>query len=452
MVKLSPGFKIDPQDMDNLSLAFRNISGEYRTALPGVIAIPRSGSAGIDRAMATTLKTVNEMHSVLCEAMEEHSRKLGAAATNYLAVEGETKSAVEQVKSLVALGTPVERAESVVVAEYLGGRPGYMPQGPTQAPTIYGGEEGKTANGNPVLAKVPNPTEIAARRSWVQFQHHIIAFDYSGLWRLVDELNSFIRSADPLVIQLSRKVLNFCSPYHNYGDAVYQFNATFSEDVSLASGFHKVVSTISATIDSFANAMAEKEAWLEQFAYKCKVPESLLAYIGEGHGKEEIRRYLKENSSADTGGFSICVTACKKVLRQAESIRRKTASQLIVLAETIASGGLDYYTKKDNKQGSADPGGLFSGSGARHKQITNQLEAELADDGKRLKDSPEDLKTALSGISKVGGYGGQIGGIVGGIESVQKSKDLFETTKNVGNLAGVVGPALETLGLLVFAE
>jgi hypothetical protein len=146
------------------------------------------------------------------------------------------------------------------------------------------------------------------------------------------------------------------------------------------------------------------------------------------------------------------VNACKTVLRQAEEIRKQTANQLIMLADTITSGGLDYYTKKDTHLGSADPGGLFNDGTSPHPGITKQLEAELAGDGRRLNDSNADVKQALGNISKIGGYGGQIGGIMGGIEGVKKSEDLFQTAKNVGNLAGTVGPVIETLGLLVFAE
>lgn len=200
--------------------------------------------------------------------------------------------------------------------------------------------------------------------------------------------------------------------------------------------------------------MAEKEAWLESYAHSCGIPGTLLSQLTAGRSKEQIIQYFRDaigRTDADQR-FGLFVAACMKVLRQAEALRKQTASQLLMLAQSITSGGLDYYTKKDTHPGSADPDGLFNDGTSPHAAITRQLEKELADDGKRLKDSPADVKEALGSISKIGEYGGKIGGIMGGIEGVQKSKGLFETTKNVGNLAGAVGPVLQTLGLLVFAE
>jgi hypothetical protein len=455
MVRLSPGFKIDRHEMDRLAKFFHSVSGEYGGALTKAIPIPRGGSVGIDRAMATTLKVINEMHTVLSKAIDQHYRKLAAASTNFLSAEEQNGNAAEQVQKLLNAGETVHDGERLVVAEYLGGaRPAYLTPGPTQPTSIDGQQIGQGPDGDPALAKVPKETEIAPHRPWVPFQHQIISFDYRGLWQLTDELNAFIQKADPLVLHLAKRVAEFCSPYQNYGDTVYQFNATFSQDANLASGFHKIVSTISADIDGFAYAMAAKEAWLEEFAHRHKVPDVLLAMLTQRKSKEEIQGYLREagTHTGANGNFHLFVEAAKTVLRQADDLRKQTANQLILQAEMITSGGLDYYTKKDVHLGSADPGGLFNDGTSPDPAITKQLEAELADDGRRLKDSPADVRAALGNLSKVGGYGGQIGAVMGGLEGVKKSETLFQTTKNVGNLSGVVGPVLETIGLLVFAE
>ncbi len=73
--------------------------------------------------MVTVLKVINEMHTVLSEAIGLHGGKLNTAAINFMAIEAQTHDAVTQVGRLVKDGASVSRAESVVVAEYLGGRP-----------------------------------------------------------------------------------------------------------------------------------------------------------------------------------------------------------------------------------------------------------------------------------------------------------------------------------------
>lgn len=444
----SSGFRIDTHEMESLKDSFKAASTKYASTLPDGMTVPRGGGVGIDRAMATALKVINEMHTILYEAMDRHSTKLAVAVRNYRLAESTSGTAVERVNKLVAMHEPRTGSEAALLAEYLSGRPAYSAQGPDRTPTIYGAAKSHSPDGRPQLAEVPDVTVVPAPRPWVQFQHQIISFDYSGLWRLIDELLTFVQNADAVVIQLATQVRGFCSPYKNYGDTVLQFNATFSQDAGLASGFHKVVTLIRGAIDYFAYWMATKEAWLEEFAHECGVPDELLAHLGSYAKKEQLRDYLRTNAATGGANFSLFLRTCTKVLRQAEDLRKTTATQILVLAQTIKSGGIDYYLKNDTHPGSADPGGLFNDGISPHAGFAKDLQAELAADGERLKNASADVKTALDRIGEMGTYGGQVSGVIGGVQELRKAEDLLGKVKETGSLADKLLPLLMHLGKL----
>jgi hypothetical protein len=101
---MSDGFEVFYQAMVNTAKEFDQGSSAYKKLMPDTGPPAASGGNGaIDKTIVTTLNALGEMHNVLGQAMDSHSRKLEWAHDRY---EG-TETRIQQVlQNLITSSVP----------------------------------------------------------------------------------------------------------------------------------------------------------------------------------------------------------------------------------------------------------------------------------------------------------------------------------------------------------
>jgi uncharacterized protein YukE len=442
------GFQINANEMVNLGSDFRTISAEYRRLMPGKLACPRGGSDAIDGLLQTTLQVINEMHTVLYEAIDQHGIKLKDAASTFMRANANIEQEIQGiVKSFT--NTTRQQAEEVVVQGYLAtavtGTAADAPV-PQSIPSFFKGSLPKNL---PTEAVTPS-----ARPSVPMCSDTIISGDYPGLQLLASRLYWSVEQSNPLLDELSKRVKAFCAPYNNYGSTVNAFYASYSEDASIMSGFNKIIIMIANVIDKLAARLATCESMLETIIQKYQIPAAL--FVTGASTSDLMTRLRSIAAGASSPKQQAFAGLAEKIVTTANKYRDEAAAELDVLAEMIATGGLEYYTKRDLLPNSRDHGGILNsyqlGGDDGATAATQNLEDALAADGRALDYSSPDVKNAMNDLTLVSGkYAPMLGDLASGVKGVRDATDLLGRVQSVGSLAGTLTTDFEALAELAGA-
>lgn len=91
-------FKVFREDLYAAAKVFHQVAGDYKGAMPNAGFPPATaGDPTFDNLLDASLKTIGEMHLILAQAVDQHSRKIASAADTFGTTEGDINATVNQV-------------------------------------------------------------------------------------------------------------------------------------------------------------------------------------------------------------------------------------------------------------------------------------------------------------------------------------------------------------------